>query len=110
MTQDTLFSSLSLGAVFGAYIGAVPSLVIGWPLHVVLLRKGWTYPLAYCALGLVLAFVAFALIGPLFGFGSIYAYQIGAPVLVLAGVVGGLVVWAIRRPDHDARTAAKTPG
>ena len=101
--QDTLLSSLAIGAVFGGYLGAVPSLVAGWPLHVLLLRKGWTHPLAYVVLGLLLAFLAFALIGPLFGFGSIYAYQIGAPVLLVAGVTGGIVVWSIRRPDHDAK-------
>jgi hypothetical protein len=109
VAQDTFLSALAIGIAFGGYIGSVPALVIGWPLHVLLLRRGWTHPLAYMALGLLIAFIAFALIGPLFGFGSTLAYEIASPALLISGPVGGLVLWSIRRPDHDARVRVDAP-
>jgi hypothetical protein len=56
-----------MGAYVGALYGVIPALVIGWPIHLLLLRQRWTHPLAYAALGPALAVLAMILIALVMG-------------------------------------------
>ena len=51
--QD-LASSAVFGAIYGGMLGAIPALVIGWPLHLLLLKLRWTSVWVYMALGAVI--------------------------------------------------------
>lgn len=51
----------ALGGYFGAIFGVLPALVIGYPIHVLLMRMKWTHPAIYAAVGVVMAGVGYAL-------------------------------------------------
>jgi hypothetical protein len=52
-----------IGAYLGGVYGLLPALIIGWPIHLLLLRQRWTHPLVYIAIGPLLAGLAFIAIG-----------------------------------------------
>ena len=94
--------ALMFGALYGAWIGLLPAFIIGWPLHVLLLRQRKTHLMVYVAAGAVLALVGFLVVMPLFGMGSLYLttlIELG-PAIALAGAIGAAVFWYIRRPDR----------
>ncbi len=56
---------LWFGAAFGFILGALPALVIGWPLHLFLLSRRWTSIWVYIGLGAVLGFGAIFITAPI---------------------------------------------
>lgn len=56
---------LWFGFAFGFILGALPALIIGWPLHLFLLRQRWTSIWVYIGLGAILG-VAAMFISPAF--------------------------------------------
>jgi hypothetical protein len=48
------------GVQIGIIAGLLPAIVIGYPVHLILLRLRWTHPLVYCVLGILIAGLAFA--------------------------------------------------
>jgi len=62
-----LGSLMFIGAYIGAAYGVAPALLIGWPIHLFLLRQRWTHPLVYIGLGAGIGVSALVLIGVLEG-------------------------------------------
>lgn len=109
---DTFFSALSIGFQGGATFGIAPALVVGWPLHLILLWVGFTNLPSYLTFGAALAAIAFRVIMEI-QFGPIPSY---APIpfeltllVAAAGAIGAAIFWFIRRPDHDSASEAETP-
>lgn len=104
----TLRLGLTLGPVYGGLLGIIPSLLVGWPLHMAMQRAGLKLWWHYALLGIILAAVAALLVSPLMGLDVIY---LGIAIMLMmagSGAIGGLVFWLIRRPDRDA-TASPLP-
>lgn len=53
-----LGSLVWFGFAFGFLLGAIPALIVGWPLHLLLLRLRWTSIWVYSALGALLGLTA----------------------------------------------------
>jgi NO-binding membrane sensor protein with MHYT domain len=60
---DDMPALMVVGLLMGLEFGAIPALVIGWPLHVWLQRKGWRSVWVYAGLGAVIGVVGFFLTG-----------------------------------------------
>lgn len=88
-------------SIIGACIGWPAALAFGFPAHALMLRRRWTGPWRYAGLGALIGLVMTIVL-------AIFLAQTGAAVfvigfmIVLAGAIGGLVFWLIRRPDKDA--------
>lgn len=101
--------SLTIGIMAGARVGIAPTLVIGWPLHLILLRTGFVHLATYIMFGAALSVGAVQ-----FMLGFVYSdgpYGLPVPfetALLAAGAggIGGALFWLIRRPDHDAPPSA----
>mgnify|MGYP000901177172 FL=1 len=106
---ETLRFSLMAGAMYGGLLGGIPSLLVGWPLHLAMQRAGWKQWWAYAGLGVVLALIAGFGIGPVFGLELMYFGGAIVLMLLMSGAIGGLIFWLIRRPDRDAVTAPSPP-
>ncbi len=55
---EELASIIMLGGIFGGIFGLVPALVLGWPIHLLLLRQRWTQVWFYIGTGAVLGVAA----------------------------------------------------
>lgn len=59
--------AMMFGAFYGGVLGGLPALVIGWPLHLLLWKQGWTSVWVYISLGTVIGalglFVTFPILG-----------------------------------------------
>lgn len=82
---------------------AVP---VGALLHIALMRMGRTGLLPYLGAGLVIAAASALFLGLLNGFAFNLAFAIMA---FAAGLLGGCLFWAARRPDRDITPAAPRP-
>lgn len=102
---ETLRFSVMAGAMYGGLLGGIPSLLVGWPLHLAMQRAGWKRWWAYVGLGLLLALIAGFGIGPVFGLELMYFGGAIVLMLLISGAIGGLVFWLVRRPDRDAAIA-----
>lgn len=97
-------SIIAAGGLFGGYLGLLPSLAFGWPIHLVMqhfkLDRVPHYIIGGSLIGLLTMFVTWSISS---GYGSF-----NAPVTLLfvaAGAVGALAFWLIRRPDRDTQSA-----
>ncbi len=54
--------------LFGMLFGAIPALIIGWPLHLFLLSRRWTSIWVYCGLGAVLGVASVFVMVPILEF------------------------------------------
>ena len=62
---DELLKLLWFGLAFGFILGAVPALLIGWPLHLFLLSRRWTSIWVYIGLGALLGVSAIFITAPI---------------------------------------------
>ncbi len=102
-------ASVTIGIEAGARIGIPPTLVIGWPLHLVLLRTGLIHLATYITFGAALAVGAMQLMLRVVYSDGPYALPVPFETTLLAAAAGGIgatLFWLIRRPDHDARASA----
>lgn len=97
----TLRLGLTLGALYGGLLGALPSLLVGWPLHMAMQRAGLKQWWHYVVLGVILAAIAALLVSPLMGLDMLYLGLEVMLMMALSGAIGGVVFWLIRRPDRD---------
>lgn len=108
-TSLNLPAAMSMGFLIGAFLGLPAALTLGLPIHLLLLRYGWTSLLHYSAFGAVIAFAMQSTLMLAFNGLSFLGAEHGIWALslltALAGAIGGLVFWLIRRPDRDARGA-----
>lgn len=65
---DELLKLLWFGLAFGFILGAVPALLIGWPLHLFLLSQKWTSIWVYIGLGALLGVSALFITVPIMEF------------------------------------------
>ena len=115
-TLANLFGNAVLIAVIGIISGflyGVPyALFVGWPAHLLLLRFGLTSVFVYvCLAASATAAFASVFVAPSFGF-DVLAPKSFLELIssaAIAGGIGGLVFWLIRRPDRDAVSASQTP-
>lgn len=99
-TSATL--TFALPIMYGALFGWPVAFVIGWPIHIVLQLQRANSALHYAIFGAAVACTLLPLVlisGALTGFLGLFTSGVG-----LAGAIGGLAFWLIRRPDRD-RTA-----
>lgn len=91
------------GALMGAILGPIPSLIVGYPVHRCLRDSGWTHPLAYICFGAIVAPAAAALLFAVFDFRVLTSGVMNREIAVWAvgGLFSGGVFWMIRRPDRD---------
>jgi hypothetical protein len=102
-------NSVTIGIEAGAKLGVPPTLVIGWPLHLILLRTGLVHLATYITFGAALSVVAIQLMLRVVYSASPYAMPVPFEVTLLAaaaGGIGGALFWLIRRPDQDAQPGA----
>lgn len=97
---ETIVSHAIIGCMAGAYFGILPAVFIGWPLQILMIRIAFTDPFTYGCVGASIAvascrFIAMPIIGP-----SADQLQVMA-VSGLAGALGAVVLWGVRRPDLD---------
>lgn len=52
-------SALILGGYLGLIVGAPGAIILGWPLHLLMLRQRWTSVWAYLGFGALLGVAAF---------------------------------------------------
>jgi hypothetical protein len=101
--------ALASGAVIGGILGIIPSLVVGWPLHLLLRRMRTTHLAVYIVLGAVLA-VPTTVLGLLMllpeWLGGVHPTSESLLLLGACGGAGGLIFWLIRRPDRDWKPLA----
>ena len=107
-----VFASVIIVMVFALFYGVPYALFVGWPVHLFLLRVGFTGVFVYGCFAASFT-VAFArvFIAPSFGF------EPGGPndlleligLAIIAGGVGGVSFWLIRRPDRDAVSVSPKP-
>jgi hypothetical protein len=98
----TIFAVL-VGGYYGATMGIPTALVLGWPLHALLIRLRISHALAYAIIGSALALLAYLFFTSsrlvLLPYFLVDLLNSGAAVL--AGAIGGWIFWLIRRPDRD---------
>jgi hypothetical protein len=58
-----LIGLTAFGAYFGAFFGIIPALLVGWPVHLLLLRQRWTPIWVYVGLGALIGMLALPLSG-----------------------------------------------
>lgn len=101
--------SLTIGIEAGARIGVAPTLVLGWPLHLVLLRTGFIHLATYITFGAALAVGAMQVMLRVVYSDGPYALPVSFETSLFAaaaGAIGAALFWLIRRPDHDGRPSA----
>lgn len=105
-TLNDLLGAIQVGAYFGGYMGVIPAFLFGVPVHAALMNTGRTHLPFYVGLGPVIAFVSFAIVSPLYGFGAAWSSPARdyLPVVLLCGAFGGIVFWLIRRPRRKPDT------
>lgn len=64
-----IFKLSVMGAYIGAFYGVIPALIIGWPIHLLFQRMGWTNVVVYMLVGAVLGVAAMMLAGLVMGDG-----------------------------------------
>jgi hypothetical protein len=98
---------VAMGAMGGAAFGLIPAFVLGLPAHLLLLRIGRTSRTAYALAGAGIGLIVFAGIQVIFAMPVLAVFVVYAVMafVPVAGVIGALIFWAIRRPDRDHPTA-----
>lgn len=98
-----LHAVISTGFLAGAFLGLPASLLLGPFAHLLLLRQGWTSLLHYCTFGTVIALAVQCTV--MLGFSGLFVapgtWRV-ALLAAIAGAIGGVAFWLIRRPDRDA--------
>lgn len=92
---------IAAGGLFGGYYGAIPSLLVGWPVHLLMQRLKLVRMYAYAGGGLLIGIFCLGILWLVFG-GSGYISLGLHTMFAAAGAIGGLAFWLIRRPDRDA--------
>jgi hypothetical protein len=62
-----LLRMAGMGAYFGALFGAPAAVLIGWPIHLLLLKLRWTHVAVYVALGAALGIAGFLAAASVYG-------------------------------------------
>jgi len=62
---DDILSALAFGGFYGGILGGLPALLIGWPLHLLLLRQRWTSVWVYVGLGALIGVVGIFVTAPI---------------------------------------------
>jgi hypothetical protein len=114
-TQYTILNLL-VGAMFTTVMGVISamlfivpsSFILGWPIHLILMRIGLTGFMAYTCVSATLTAVLARLL-PGFYTGPLQNDVELHLLAAVAGAVGGVVFWLIRRPDRAAPIASPTP-
>jgi hypothetical protein len=106
----TLLLALGIGIQAGAQVGLAPAFVLGWPVHLVLLRTGFIHLPTYITFGAAIAAAAVQVM-VMFVL-NLGRYAPAAPielslVAACAGGIGATIFWLIRRPDHDDASSAR---
>lgn len=57
--MDHVPEALMLGGYLGLIVGAPGAIILGWPLHLLMLRQRWTSVWAYLGFGALLGVAAF---------------------------------------------------
>jgi hypothetical protein len=95
-------SVFAIGAFGGLVLGMPISIFIAWPLHLFLLERHWTRLAFYIAPGALLAmlpYIPFATYVSQSSSSAMLAWS--AVCFAIAGAIGALLFWLIRRPDRD---------
>lgn len=92
---------IAAAGLFGGYYGAIPSVLIGWPVHLLIQRLKLVRMYAYAVGGLLIGIICLGIMWLVFG-GSGYIPLGLHTMFAAAGAFGGLIFWLIRRPDWDA--------
>lgn len=96
------FGTFLLGAIYiAALVGWPAAVVLGIPTHLELKRRGWTGALNYFGFGALIGLATMIILMIMLNQFGGAAMVIGF-MIVLAGALGGLAFWLIRRPDKDA--------
>jgi hypothetical protein len=96
-----LLASILAGLVAGTLVGLPIALLVGFPVHLFMKRRGLVRLYHYMALGGLIALLPFAVIsGSPLATSPDLNVQFGM-AFGLAGAIGGLIFWLIRRPDRD---------
>jgi hypothetical protein len=94
-----------MGGLFGCVIGAPGALLLGWPLHLLLLHLRWTHPLAYVGFGAPLGLLVITGFLAWMGSRSVLPTTpeelTSHAAVLIGGGFGGLLFWLLRRPDRD---------
>lgn len=95
---------VTIGIEDGVRIGIIPTFLVGWPLHLILLRTGYIHLATYITFGAALGATAVQVMLTLVFRDGPYASAVPFEVTLLAACAGGIgatIFWLIRRPDHD---------
>lgn len=108
----TFLIAVTIGISSGAQIGLVAAFIVGWPLHLILLRTGFIHLATYITFGSAIAVLAFQIISRfVFGRGNA-DFPLPFEMSLLAAAAGGIgaaIFWLIRRPDHDGAVNEPSP-
>lgn len=102
-----LHVSIMVGFIAGAVFGVPAALLVGLPMHLIMMRTGIVGRRYYATMGGVIAvLLCVTLSGPaMLTSRTLSATLVAA--FALGGTVGGIVFWSIRRPDREE--PAETP-
>jgi drug/metabolite transporter (DMT)-like permease len=100
---------ISFGALGGAFLGIPTALIAGPPVYLLMKRDRMARASHFAFFGGMTALLPCLLVcGPMVLSSPAAAGPIVA-LFALAGAIGGLVFWFIRRPDRDIAPAAPRP-
>lgn len=104
----TWMFAILVGFTFGLPV----ALSLGWLIHILLLRIGFAGPFVYACVGASLAIATFRIaFAPMFD-QEIWSISEKLGLIMTPGIAGGvgaLVFWFIRRPNRDAISAQPQP-
>lgn len=96
-----LHVSILAGLIAGAIFGVPAALLVGWPVHLLMKWRGVKRRHHYMLVGALIAVLPLAVSS---GSALLASPNLGVPLAIsflLAGAIGGVTFWLIRRPDRD---------